>query len=98
MDFREVTENEDGSITEVTMKNDIIRLTISKQDITNGKELPGAHLVIRKENGDIYKEWDSSDEEYIIEMIPAGKYTLEETIAPPGYALNTEVITFVINE
>lgn len=94
----EFTVNEDGSITEVTMKNDIIRLTISKQDITNGKELPGAHLVIRKENGDIYKEWDSSDEEYIIEMIPAGKYTLEETIAPPGYALNTEVITFVINE
>ena len=96
--FIEFTVNEDGSVTEVTMKNDVIRLIISKQDITNGKELSGAHLVIRKENGDIYTDWDSSDEEKVIEMIPAGKYTLEETTSPDGYMLNTEIITFIVKE
>ena len=94
----EFTVNDDGTITEVSMKNDIIRLTISKQDITNGKELKDAHLVIRDENGEVYTEWDSSDEEKVIEMIPAGTYTLEETTSPDGYILNTEIITFVVDE
>lgn len=89
---------EDGSVSEVSMVNEIISLTISKQDITNGKELKDAHLVIRKENGEVYTEWDSSDEEKVIEMIPAGTYTLEETISPDGYILNTEIITFVVDE
>ena len=37
----------------VVMRDDIIRVEISKQDITTKQELPGAHLVIKDENGNV---------------------------------------------
>lgn len=71
--------------------------TISKQDITNGKELPGAHLVVKDYDGNLIKEWVSSTEPTYIELEP-GIYTLSETIAPVGYILSTETITFTVKE
>ena len=71
---------------------------ISKQDITNGKELPGAHLVVKDSNGNIVDEWDSTNEVHKIKNLKTGNYTLTETIAPDGYKLSTETINFSINE
>lgn len=71
--------------------------TISKQDVTNGKELPGAHLVVKDYDGNVIKEWVSSTEPTYIELEP-GIYTLTETIAPDGYILSTETITFTVKE
>ena len=95
---REFTVNADGTVTEVDLRNDIITLTISKQDITNSKELPGAKLVLKDSEGNVYEEWTSGENEHVIEMIPAGTYTLEETTSPDGYMLNTETITFVVDK
>ena len=70
---------------------------ISKQSVSTGKELPGAHLVIRNSNGDIVKEWVSTNEPHEFELDP-GVYTLSETIAPEGYQLKTETIEFEVKE
>ena len=83
---------EDGM---VVMRDDIIRVEISKQDITTKQELPGAHLVIKDENGNVVASWVSSDKPYYIEKLPAGKYVLIEESAPDGY-LVAEKIEFEV--
>lgn len=83
---------EDGM---VVMRDDIIRVEISKQDITTKQELPGAHLVIKDENGNVIASWVSSDKPYYIEKLPAGKYVLIEESAPDGY-LVAEKIEFEV--
>ena len=68
---------------------------ISKVDVTNGKELPGATLVIKDANGKEIKKWVSTTEPTYFELDP-GKYTLTETIAPEGFKLSTETIDFEV--
>ena len=73
-------------------------VSISKQDITTKKELPGATLVLKDSKGNVIETWVSTDEPHIIYNLPVGKYTLSETKAPEGYELSTETITFEIIE
>ena len=73
------------------------KATISKQDITTSQELPGAKLVVTNNNGKIIDEWTSTTTPHIINNLPAGTYTLKETIAPNGYILSEETITFKID-
>ena len=73
-------------------------VSISKQDITNKEELPGAHLVVKDYEGNIIDEWVSTNEPHLIEKLPAGIYTLTETIQPEGYILSTETITFTVKD
>ena len=90
---------EDGSVTKVVMYNKLKDLTvikISKQDITNKKELPGATLVVKDASGKVIDSWVSTNEPHLMEKLPAGKYTLTETIAPEGYILSTETIEFEV--
>ena len=89
---------EDGTVTPVTMKNyPITGAEISKTDITNGKELPGATLVIKDAKGKEIKKWVSTNEPTYFELDP-GKYTLTETIAPEGFVLSKETISFEVKE
>ncbi|MDE6730267.1 MAG: Cna B domain protein, partial [Oscillospiraceae bacterium] len=95
----EFTVNEDGTVTEVVMKDDTTKVRISKIDITNDEELLGASLVIIDEDENIIDEWVSGEEPHFIEgRLIAGKtYILRETIAPDGYVLATDV-EFTVNE
>lgn len=69
---------------------------ISKIDVTNSKELPGATLVITKKDSDEKIEtWVSTTEPHYT-YLPDGDYKLCETIAPKGYALNTECVNFTV--
>ena len=80
-------------------KEDIpTKVSISKQDITNGKEIAGAHLVVKDSEGNIVEEWVSSTTPHFIETLKPGTYTLTETIAPKGYILSNETITFVVRD
>ena len=94
------TVNADGKVDkEVVMYNYPDKpVKISKQDVTTGKELPGATLVLKDEKGNIVDKWVSTNEPHYISDLKKGTYVLSETIAPKGYKLTTETITFTINE
>ena len=47
-------------------------------------------------NGKVIDEWVSTNEVHELKNLPEGTYTLEETIAPKGYVLSTEKITFKV--
>lgn len=79
----------------VIMKDDITRVKISKVDIATGKELPGAELVIKDEDGNTVAQWVSEDKPHYIEKLPAGEYTLTEITAPNGYQI-AESIAFTV--
>ena len=60
---------------------------ISKQDITNGKELPGAKLEIRDADGNLVEGWTSGKVPHTVRGLELEKeYTLTEKRAPDGYA------------
>ena len=82
----------------IVMVDDTTKVRISKQDVTTGKELPGATLQIIDENGNVVEEWVSTDETHFIEgkLIAGKEYTLRETIAPDGYEIANE-IKFTVN-
>ena len=95
--------NQDGKvIDQVIMYNKKTStpggVSVSKQDATTGKELPGATLVVKDYDGKVIDTWVSTDKPHLIENLKAGIYTLTETIAPNGYILSTETITFTIKE
>lgn len=71
-------------------------LVISKQDITNQKELPGASLVLERD-GTIIDTWVSTTEPHIISNPEDGIYVLTEQIAPDGYEV-AESITFTVKD
>lgn len=91
------TSETDFDVQKVTMRDDVTKITISKKDITNDEELPGAHLVIKNENGDVVEEWDSKTETHYIEKLPVGRYTLTEVTAPDGYE-TAETVSFEIKD
>lgn len=88
----------------VVMVDDLIMVYISKQDMTNSKELPGATLVIKNEAGEIIYSFVSTNEPTLIpsEVFTAPKpgslsyYTLTEITAPDGYEV-AETIAFAID-
>ena len=67
---------------------------ISKQDITNGKELPGAKLEIRDTDGNLVEGWTSTKTPHTVRGLELeNEYTLTEKCAPDGYA-EAESIVF----
>ena len=70
---------------------------ISKINITNSKELPGAELVITDVNNTSNKwEWTSTSKPHYISL-NNGSYKLCETKAPAGFERKTECINFTVD-
>lgn len=80
-----------------TLKIEKGKVSISKQDVTNKEELPGATLEVKDANGKIIDKWVSTTKPHEMQLAP-GTYTLTETIAPEGYELSTETITFEVKK
>lgn len=72
-------------------QNEATKVAISKVDITNEKELPGATLQIKTEAGQVIDEWVSTDKPHLFEQLPAGDYVLSEKIPAPGYTTANDV-------
>ena len=90
-------DKDDIQAMKVEMLDDVTKVEISKQDITTEKELPGAKLIIRDEQGKEVESWTSSEEPHMIEKLPAGKYTLTEVTAPKGYDI-AETVSFEVTD
>lgn len=72
---------------------------ISKQDITNGKELPGAKLEIRDADGNLVEGWTSTKTPHIVRGLELEKeYTLTEKCAPDGYAEAESIVFKLVQE
>ena len=85
---------------EYEFKNDITKVEISKQDITNSSEIEGATLTIFEKNNDaaIIDTWISSKKPHLIKGLEVGKtYVLREKISPYGFAISQD-IEFVIKD
>ena len=80
-----------GDIQRVEMKDDFTKVEISKADMTDGHELPGAKLKITNASGCTIAEWETNGQPHRIERLKPGDYTLIETTAPTGYLLSEEV-------
>ncbi|MGN0276288.1 MAG: SpaA isopeptide-forming pilin-related protein, partial [Hominisplanchenecus sp.] len=77
-------------------ENEPTTVELTKADLTTSKELPGAHLRVIDENGDLVDEWVSGNEPHIIKELTVGKsYALIETKPADGY-VTAESIDFVI--
>ena len=83
---------EDGSVTEVEMKDEYSKADISKTDITTGEELEGAKLQILNKDGEVLEEWVSDGKPHRIEELPVKEeLTLREITAPEGYEIAEDV-------
>lgn len=76
---------------ESEFQNETTKVEISKIDITNEKELPGATLQIKTESGKIIKEWVSTDKPYLFEKLSFGKYILSEKIPAEGFTTANDI-------
>lgn len=107
-----IIDNKSAEAQTVVLSNHKNEVYISKTDITGAKNVEGAHLQIldsnnkpiKLKNVDGFLEpdengvdyWVSSNEAQKVRKLPAGKYKLKEIIAPEGYVLSEEVISFEV--
>lgn len=78
--------------------NEITKVEISKQDITTGKELAGAHMVVKEKDGSIFDSWVSTNEPHIIKGLEPNKtYELIEISSPYGFAI-AQSIEFTVQD
>ena len=84
-----------GEVQRFEMRDDVIKVEISKVDITTNKELPGAELILTNKDGKVVEHWTSTDKPHYIEKLPAGEYALTEVTAPAGYEI-AEDISFTV--
>lgn len=89
-------ENTRDVVINLTCEDTPTTVELSKQDITTGKELPGAHLSVwYEENGKkiTVDEWISKDTPHIIyALVPERTYHMTEKVPAPGYATAEDVV------
>lgn len=73
------------------MLDDVTKVEISKKDITDSSEVPGAKLIILDKDGKKVESWTSTDKPHMVKKLPVGKYTLREEQAPDGYLIAEDV-------
>ncbi len=85
-------------VYEFVFENEPTTVELTKTDLTDGKELPGAHLRVIEENGDLVEEWVSGKEPHVMKELVAGKtYELIETKPADGY-VTAEGIRFTVED
>ena len=81
---------------EFVFENEPTTVELTKTDLTTGKELPGAHLKVTDEDGNVIEEWVSTEKAHVIKELTVGKsYTMTET-KPADGNVTAESITFTV--
>ncbi len=75
----------------ITVEDDYTKVDISKRDVTDESEIPGARLVLLDSEGTVLDRWISSDEAHRVEALEPGTYTLVEEMTPHDYDQATAV-------
>ena len=92
----EVTFTYDGEalmVLDNTCANTPTEMWVSKRDLTNDEELPGATLAIKDADGNTMTTWVSTNEPHRVTGLHFGDpYTLTEICAADGYALANDIV------
>ena len=89
---------EDGCVVELTITDEQTKLEISKRDITNDEELPGAELTVSELDGTEVERWISGNTPHSITGLTVGKtYRLTEVSAPSGFSPAESILFTVEN-
>ncbi|MFR4503722.1 MAG: SpaA isopeptide-forming pilin-related protein [Catenibacterium sp.] len=87
---------ESGKDQKLVMKDK--QVTITKTEVTGTKEIEGAKMTVKDEDGNTVDTWVSGDKEHHVSGLEEGKtYTLIEETAPEGY-VRAEEITFTVTK
>lgn len=91
--------NETAGVIWVQMKDVETKIHFKKTDFIDKDEVPGAHVQVRDQHGNIVDEWTSTTEDHIIqgELIAGETYYYHEDGAPNGYYYSEDV-TFTVPE
>lgn len=89
----------DKTETSVVMRDAKLQIKVSKKDITDTDELPGAVLqILDKADNSVIAEWKTADKPVIITekdckkpLVAGNTYILHEKTAPDGYAYAKDV-------
>ena len=97
--YKFTISDENNNVT-VRFENESIekKVTILKVDQSTGTPLAGAHLVVKNAAGEVVADFVTTEDNYVINGISDGDYTIEEVEAPKGYQLATEVYKFTISD
>ena len=92
----DVTFTYDGEILQVldsTCANKPTEMWVSKRDLTNDEELPGATLIIKDAKGSIVDTWVSTDTPHRVTGLHFDEeYTLTEKRPADGYAVTDDIV------
>lgn len=99
-EITDITISTDNKNTVVFERsNEANKMTLKKSDIVSSKPVPNATVTIYDASGAVFFEGKTDDNgEIHLSEVPAGKYTYKETIAPDGYAINTETFSFEMDD
>ena len=84
--------------TSVDLTISTSKITIIKVDKATGNAIAGAELVLKDSDGNEITSWTSTTSGHVIQNLPNGTYTVEETKAPEGYELNEEAVKFTVDD
>jgi len=92
----DVTFTYDGEVLQVmdsTCANKPTEMWVSKRDLTNDEELPGATLIIKDTKDNIVDTWVSTDTPHRVTGLHFDEeYTLTEKRPADGYAVSDDII------
>lgn len=92
----DVTFTYDGEVLQVldsTCANKPTEMWVSKRDLTNDEELPGATLIIKDAKGNIVDTWVSTDTPHRVTGLHFDEeYTLTEMRPADGYAVADDIV------
>ena len=75
----------------IAVEDDYTKVELSKRDITDESEVPGATLTLLDSEGTIIDSWVSRETPHRIDALAPGDYTLVEEMTPHDYEQATAV-------